>query len=179
MLHDLLNNPALAQAGLNKLKSAFTVFVENRQQFPLVYESAWGGCVSSASYTLNDPGADFGNTYYNDHHFQFVSLSPQPPLCFFCFCFFCFFAKPLLTTVLATDTSSTLPPSSHTLIPPGLLPPTKHTSAFSSATSRTLLLQTLIFRSRETSTGTTATAGHMGSTNPTTARTKNLRPKMR
>lgn len=71
VLHDLLNNPALAQAGLNKLKSAFTVFVENRQQFPLVYESAWGGCVSSASYTLNDPGADFGNTYYNDHHFHY------------------------------------------------------------------------------------------------------------
>jgi endo-1,3(4)-beta-glucanase len=72
VLHDLLDNPSVAQAGLSNLKDAFAVFVEHRQQFPLVYESAWGGVVSSASYALNDPGADFGNTYYNDHHFQWV-----------------------------------------------------------------------------------------------------------
>lgn len=71
VLHDLLNNQLLALAGLANLKTAFAVFVENSQQFPLVYETAWGGVVSSASYITGDPGVDFGNTYYNDHHFHY------------------------------------------------------------------------------------------------------------
>jgi endo-1,3(4)-beta-glucanase len=33
--------------------------------------AAWGGIVSSGSYVTGDPGVDFGNTYYNDHHFHF------------------------------------------------------------------------------------------------------------
>jgi endo-1,3(4)-beta-glucanase len=33
--------------------------------------AAWGGVVSTASYVTGDPGVDFGNTYYNDHHFHF------------------------------------------------------------------------------------------------------------
>lgn len=35
------------------------------------FEAAWGGVVSSASYQTGDSGADFGNTYYNDHHFHY------------------------------------------------------------------------------------------------------------
>ena len=31
----------------------------------------WGGIVSSASYDSGNSGDDFGNTYYNDHHFHF------------------------------------------------------------------------------------------------------------
>lgn len=61
---------ALGQAGLKNLKEAFSTFVQNKQQFPLVYEKAWGGVVSTASYTTGNSGMDFGNTYYNDHHFQ-------------------------------------------------------------------------------------------------------------
>jgi endo-1,3(4)-beta-glucanase len=70
-LHDLVQDAALAQAGLTNLKASFAVFASNTQQFPLVHETAWGGIVSSASYTTGDPGADFGNTYYNDHHFHY------------------------------------------------------------------------------------------------------------
>ncbi|KAI9811238.1 MAG: hypothetical protein M1827_005570 [Pycnora praestabilis] len=71
-LHDLANDPGMANAGLENLKSNFSLFVNNHQQFPLVYETAWKGVVSTASYTLNDGGAaDFGNTYYNDHHFHY------------------------------------------------------------------------------------------------------------
>lgn len=70
-LQALLDQQSLAQAGLDKLKQAFALFAENRQQFPLVYESAWGGVVSSASYTTGDANVDFGNTYYNDHHFHY------------------------------------------------------------------------------------------------------------
>ncbi|TVY89422.1 putative endo-1,3(4)-beta-glucanase [Lachnellula willkommii] len=68
-LHDILGDTATAQAGLNNLKDAFGRFASNKQQFPLVYDTAWGGLVSTASYG-GDSGADFGNTYYNDHHFQ-------------------------------------------------------------------------------------------------------------
>ncbi|KAL8842936.1 MAG: hypothetical protein Q9170_000341 [Blastenia crenularia] len=69
-VHDLTGNTDLAQAGLGKLKQAFARFASNTQQFPLVYESAWGGIVSTASYATGDSGVDFGNTYYNDHHFH-------------------------------------------------------------------------------------------------------------
>ncbi|RYP30572.1 hypothetical protein DL767_006162 [Monosporascus sp. MG133] len=33
--------------------------------------AAWGGLVSSATYVTGNDGADFGNTYYNDHHFHY------------------------------------------------------------------------------------------------------------
>jgi hypothetical protein len=65
------SNSALATAGLKKLEEAFSLFVNNGQQFPLVYDTVWGGAVSSASYVTKDPGQDFGNTYYNDHHFHY------------------------------------------------------------------------------------------------------------
>ncbi|KUJ21739.1 glycoside hydrolase family 81 protein [Mollisia scopiformis] len=67
----LLDNPGLAQAGLNELKQAFALFAQNQQQYPLVYETAWGGIVSTASYVTGNSGVDFGNTYYNDHHFHY------------------------------------------------------------------------------------------------------------
>ena len=86
-VHDLSGNTDVAGAGLSKLKDAYARFAGNTQQYPLVYESAWGGVVSTASYDENDPGVDFGNTsvycfgkttcadrrgfsYYNDHHFH-------------------------------------------------------------------------------------------------------------
>lgn len=37
-LHDFVGNTALAQAGLNTLKQNFAVFINNQQQYPLVYE---------------------------------------------------------------------------------------------------------------------------------------------
>ena len=68
---NLGNNSPLASAGLVNLKGNMSRFVENEQIYPLVYDSAWGGIVSDASYVTGNPGADFGNTYYNDHHFHY------------------------------------------------------------------------------------------------------------
>ncbi|KAJ9666600.1 endo-1,3-beta glucanase [Coniosporium apollinis] len=68
-VRDLSKNPGLANAGLQKLKAAFDVFVQNRQKNPLNYETAWRGVVSVAGY--RDAGLDFGGTYYNDHHFHY------------------------------------------------------------------------------------------------------------
>ena len=71
VIHDIANQPNLAQEGLAQLKTAYARFATNQQIRPLVYDTAWKGVVSSASYTLHDPGADFGNSYYNDHHFHY------------------------------------------------------------------------------------------------------------
>ncbi|KAH7061535.1 endo-1,3-beta-glucanase [Macrophomina phaseolina] len=67
--NDLGGSAELAAEGLKKLKAAFAVFVDNRQPNPLVYDEVWGGVVSNAGYA--DANADFGNSYYNDHHFHY------------------------------------------------------------------------------------------------------------
>lgn len=70
-MNDIVGDKATAQAGLGKLKTAFARWANNQQQYPFYYESAWGGLVSSASYATGDPNVDYGNTYYNDHHFHY------------------------------------------------------------------------------------------------------------
>lgn len=64
-------NSSLAAAGLQELEAAYATFVNNQQIYPLVYDTVWGGAVSSASYITGNSGDDFGNTYYNDHHFHY------------------------------------------------------------------------------------------------------------
>lgn len=39
VINDLLGDTALASTGLSKLKSAFAVFKNQQQKYPLVYES--------------------------------------------------------------------------------------------------------------------------------------------
>ena len=70
-IHDLLGNYDLAFLGLNQLKGAFAGFTTNQQIHPLVYDTVWGGVVSSGTYATGDCGQDFGNTCYNDHHFHY------------------------------------------------------------------------------------------------------------
>ncbi|KAF2195462.1 glycoside hydrolase family 81 protein [Zopfia rhizophila CBS 207.26] len=70
-LQTMAKNSQLAAAGLIKLKDAFNVFVNNTQPLPLVYDSKWKGVVSSGTYKNGDSGLDFGNAYYNDHHFHY------------------------------------------------------------------------------------------------------------
>jgi endo-1,3(4)-beta-glucanase len=56
--------------GLDKLKKEMSRYVANQQRYPLFYDDTWKGLVSNAGFP-NDPTADFGNTYYNDHHFHY------------------------------------------------------------------------------------------------------------
>lgn len=69
VIKDVLGNNEVASAGLVKLKHEIAKYIENQQRYPLYYDNSWKGVVSNAGF--NDPGADFGNTYYNDHHFHF------------------------------------------------------------------------------------------------------------
>lgn len=47
VVYDMLNNTALAAAGLQKLEDAFGKFVNNTQDFPLVYDSKFPLCTCS------------------------------------------------------------------------------------------------------------------------------------
>ncbi|KAF8961046.1 hypothetical protein BGZ46_001456 [Entomortierella lignicola] len=66
----LKDNGDLKKKCLDKLKFAFSRFLDNRQQFPLVYDLTWKGVISSQGLTVG-PLADFGNSWYNDHHFHY------------------------------------------------------------------------------------------------------------
>ncbi|KAF9950439.1 hypothetical protein BGZ72_007896, partial [Mortierella alpina] len=61
------DDQSLKQTCLEKLKTAFSRFLENRQQFPLVYDTTWKGLITSQA----GPDADFGNGWYNDHHYHY------------------------------------------------------------------------------------------------------------
>ncbi|KAK0804059.1 endo-1,3-beta glucanase [Friedmanniomyces endolithicus] len=70
-VNDIANNKSLALTGLALLETAFALHVNNQMQIPIVYDTVWGGAVSAGSYNGGSSGVDFGNTYYNDHHFHY------------------------------------------------------------------------------------------------------------
>ena len=70
VMKEVLPSPsALYPRGLEKLKSEMARYIANNQRYPLFYDDSWKGIISNAGF--HNPGADFGNTYYNDHHFHF------------------------------------------------------------------------------------------------------------
>ncbi|KAJ4371399.1 endo-1,3-beta glucanase [Neocucurbitaria cava] len=69
VIKDVLANESLTTVGLDNLKQQMAKYIGNQQLHPLYYDDTWKGVVSNAGFT--DAGADFGNTYYNDHHFHF------------------------------------------------------------------------------------------------------------
>lgn len=69
VIKDVLGNDTLATPGLDKLKQEMARYIGNFQRYPLYYDDSWKGIVSNAGF--QNPGADFGNTYYNDHHFHY------------------------------------------------------------------------------------------------------------
>ncbi|KAF2479242.1 glycosyl hydrolase family 81-domain-containing protein [Neohortaea acidophila] len=71
VLHELADNDTLALTGLVELQTAFELHVNNNQTYPLVYDTCRGGAVSISTYLNGNSGDDFGNTYYNDHHFHY------------------------------------------------------------------------------------------------------------
>ncbi|RPA80441.1 glycoside hydrolase [Ascobolus immersus RN42] len=64
---DVFNDRRLARECLDRLKPEFYRFSRNQQKAPLVYDSAWGGVITSQPQI----DADFGNPGYNDHHFHY------------------------------------------------------------------------------------------------------------
>ena len=56
---------------LEKLKLELARYVDNSVKVPIYYDDTWKGLVSRAGLTEGDPGSDFGNSFYNDHHFHY------------------------------------------------------------------------------------------------------------
>ncbi|GKY92767.1 hypothetical protein MPSEU_000246500 [Mayamaea pseudoterrestris] len=72
---------------VSELRSAVEIWVNGSAITPFVYDSEWGGLVSCGCDfdestrdcrnrfpdcpTFTDPGLDFGNGFYNDHHFHY------------------------------------------------------------------------------------------------------------
>ncbi|KAF2162809.1 glycoside hydrolase family 81 protein [Zasmidium cellare ATCC 36951] len=69
--YQLVGNQSLVLTQLDPLKKALALWINGENQHPLVQETAWGGVISKAAYTDSNALADFGNGYYNDHHFHF------------------------------------------------------------------------------------------------------------
>lgn len=67
---DVLNDTDATQTALTNLKSAFEVFTENNQEYPLFYDTTFKGVTLSANNN-GDIGADYLAGYYNDHHFHY------------------------------------------------------------------------------------------------------------
>ncbi|GMM29538.1 endo-1,3(4)-beta-glucanase [Martiniozyma asiatica (nom. inval.)] len=67
----VLKDEELIQTMLNKMKTAFNRFTDNKQIAPLVYDTCWKGVVSSAGISEGNFYCDYGNCFYNDHHFHY------------------------------------------------------------------------------------------------------------
>jgi endo-1,3(4)-beta-glucanase len=68
VVSDILLDSNLTSLCVAKLEAAMSIFSSNEQIIPLYHDTTWKGLVS----TDTDPGADFGNGYYNDHHFHYA-----------------------------------------------------------------------------------------------------------
>lgn len=70
LIKDVLNNAEWVAKGLDKLKQEMARYVDNVSKAPLYYDDTWKGLVSRAGLN-GDAGSDFGNSFYNDHHFHY------------------------------------------------------------------------------------------------------------
>ncbi|CAI2163685.1 16947_t:CDS:2 [Funneliformis geosporum] len=65
--NDVIKDPTLTTTCVNQLKDAIQPFVTNQRTIPLRYDSSWKGIIIDQ----DDPAADFGASFYNDHHFHY------------------------------------------------------------------------------------------------------------
>jgi len=73
------------EAGIQELREGVEIWINGTAETPFVYDSSWGGVVSCGCYMegtectnrypncpgFSDPGLNFGNAFYNDHHFHY------------------------------------------------------------------------------------------------------------
>ena len=67
LIADELEESSVANTYRNNLKGYIEPWLQNNGK--LVRDRSWGGIVDALG--INDPGANFGMGYYNDHHFHF------------------------------------------------------------------------------------------------------------
>jgi endo-1,3(4)-beta-glucanase len=64
-----LGEEATAQTLTERLEPLVVAWLDGTNGNPLVYDQTWGGIVTT--HGAADPAADFGQGYYNDHHFHY------------------------------------------------------------------------------------------------------------
>jgi len=73
LIADELGEEDILNEALTNLYNSLTPWLTGTKiDNQLVYDSVWGGIVTSAG--LSNPLTDFGNGFYNDHHFQYGYL---------------------------------------------------------------------------------------------------------
>lgn len=70
-LSDIIQDETVTLETLTSMKEAFALLVANQQLYPLDYDTKYGGIISSGDLGSTETQYDFGNTYYNDHHFHY------------------------------------------------------------------------------------------------------------
>jgi endo-1,3(4)-beta-glucanase len=65
---DVLGEAELRAEVISWYKAAVAPFVDGTIPNKIVYETSWNGVVSRKG--MDDSGADYGNGYYNDHHYH-------------------------------------------------------------------------------------------------------------
>ena len=68
---DIIQDESVTRTTLENMKTAFNMLLENTQYYPLLYDTKFGGIISSGDLASTYSGYDFGATYYNDHHFHY------------------------------------------------------------------------------------------------------------
>lgn len=71
VLHNILKDEEMTKLCLKKLKEAYKEHTDNSLDVKLIYDTTYKGVTSTASELENNPNADFGSSYYNDHHFHY------------------------------------------------------------------------------------------------------------
>jgi endo-1,3(4)-beta-glucanase len=69
LIADELGEAATAAALREQMRNSLNPWLDGQNDNPLKYDAVWGGICSSAG--LASQGADFGNGWYNDHHFHY------------------------------------------------------------------------------------------------------------
>jgi endo-1,3(4)-beta-glucanase len=66
---DNLGRSDLVTPVIDYLEASFSYWFESSSTTLPAYETAWGGVIDKGGAT--DVNVDFGNGYYNDHHFHY------------------------------------------------------------------------------------------------------------
>lgn len=72
LIADAFQQDEIVQSQLTKLKELLTPWLTASNPDALVYDKRFGGVITTNG--LNDVGADYGNGWYNDHHFHYGYL---------------------------------------------------------------------------------------------------------
>ncbi|UJR31943.1 hypothetical protein I4U23_019416 [Adineta vaga] len=70
LLADYYRETTLLDQCIKKLEAGFDVLITGKNGNALKYDTTWYGLVSAAGLAPNQELADFGNSYYNDHHYH-------------------------------------------------------------------------------------------------------------